>query len=242
MLKMRLLTITLIISCFFGLNAGAASLTYNANIGLSGGDFFTPSDVGMFYKVNDTQLGNLSQFDPTLGTLNTATLTITGFSEFSVELEANVIDSDLDNSMDFEGGYTISANVPSTIQSAFASFTYDLHCSGTGEYPVNTGEYYPATVSILTAYVDDGGTIDNELASFIGNGDLEDITVGLFLWINSFTVVNLDDALVLMGDDFGYSNGSVSIEYDYTPVPIPGAIWLLGSGLLGLIGIRRRKQ
>ncbi|MCP3871891.1 MAG: PEP-CTERM sorting domain-containing protein [Desulfobacteraceae bacterium] len=25
------------------------------------------------------------------------------------------------------------------------------------------------------------------------------------------------------------------------PVPVPGAIWLLGSGLLGLLGIRRRK-
>ncbi|RLB71614.1 MAG: hypothetical protein DRH03_05645, partial [Deltaproteobacteria bacterium] len=25
-------------------------------------------------------------------------------------------------------------------------------------------------------------------------------------------------------------------------VPIPGAIWLLGSGLFGLIGIRRRRQ
>jgi hypothetical protein len=27
---------------------------------------------------------------------------------------------------------------------------------------------------------------------------------------------------------------------DYSAVPIPGAVWLLGSGLLGLIGIRRR--
>ena len=25
-------------------------------------------------------------------------------------------------------------------------------------------------------------------------------------------------------------------------VPIPGAIWMLGSGLLGLIGIQRKKQ
>ncbi len=27
-----------------------------------------------------------------------------------------------------------------------------------------------------------------------------------------------------------------------TPVPIPGAVWLLGSGLLGMIGIRRKKK
>ena len=29
---------------------------------------------------------------------------------------------------------------------------------------------------------------------------------------------------------------------DYSAVPIPGAVWLLGSGLLGLIGIRRRSR
>lgn len=28
--------------------------------------------------------------------------------------------------------------------------------------------------------------------------------------------------------------------YDRSPVPIPGAVWLLGSGLIGLAGIRRR--
>jgi hypothetical protein len=29
---------------------------------------------------------------------------------------------------------------------------------------------------------------------------------------------------------------------DHTTVPIPGAMWLLGSGLVGLVGIRRRFQ
>jgi predicted extracellular nuclease len=30
-------------------------------------------------------------------------------------------------------------------------------------------------------------------------------------------------------------------DYNSTPTPIPAAAWLLGSGLLGLVGIRRRK-
>jgi hypothetical protein len=32
-----------------------------------------------------------------------------------------------------------------------------------------------------------------------------------------------------------------SVGPDLAPVPVPGAVWLLGSGLLGLAGIRRRK-
>ena len=33
----------------------------------------------------------------------------------------------------------------------------------------------------------------------------------------------------------------VGNAYQLSPVPIPGAVWLLGSGLIGLIGIRRKK-
>jgi hypothetical protein len=35
--------------------------------------------------------------------------------------------------------------------------------------------------------------------------------------------------------------GIDTIEYG-SPVPIPEALWLLGSGLLGLIGLRRRRR
>jgi len=45
----------------------------------------------------------------------------------------------------------------------------------------------------------------------------------------------------------GMEDLKVNSDYDYNdmvvkvaPVPIPGAIWLLGSGLIGLVGIRRR--
>ena len=35
-------------------------------------------------------------------------------------------------------------------------------------------------------------------------------------------------------------DGTLKIHYDYTAVPIPAALWLLGSGLVGLVGLRRR--
>lgn len=36
------------------------------------------------------------------------------------------------------------------------------------------------------------------------------------------------------------SLASGNMNVDYTPVPVPAAIWVLGSGLMGLLGFRRR--
>ena len=32
------------------------------------------------------------------------------------------------------------------------------------------------------------------------------------------------------------------LEIEYAPIPIPGAVWLFGSGLIGLVAIRKRKN
>jgi|LGVE01.1.fsa_nt_gb hypothetical protein len=33
---------------------------------------------------------------------------------------------------------------------------------------------------------------------------------------------------------------SIDMAFEITTVPIPGAVWLLGSGLIGLVAVRRR--
>ena len=40
--------------------------------------------------------------------------------------------------------------------------------------------------------------------------------------------------------DFGIVTGTW-VDFSMSPVPVPAAAWLLGSGLLGLVGIARRK-
>lgn len=36
--------------------------------------------------------------------------------------------------------------------------------------------------------------------------------------------------------------GSVTVDYTYETVPLPAAVWFFGSGLLGLIAVKRRKR
>ena len=40
----------------------------------------------------------------------------------------------------------------------------------------------------------------------------------------------------------GTFTGLSEVQFNGSPVPIPGAVWLLGSGLIAMVGIRRRKK
>lgn len=42
-------------------------------------------------------------------------------------------------------------------------------------------------------------------------------------------------------DGFGWFNNTGAFDVDVTAVPVPAAIWLFGSGLIGLAGIRKSK-
>lgn len=46
--------------------------------------------------------------------------------------------------------------------------------------------------------------------------------------------------MTFINDDLYVLNYSTQELYKYAPVPIPGAVWLLSSGLIGLIAIRRK--
>jgi hypothetical protein len=77
-----------------------------------------------------------------------------------------------------------------------------------------------------------GGDVNVNLFDLVGaqkNGTLNYFAFSSDSLISSVT---FHDA----GND-GYAVDNIS-----TATPIPGAVWLLGSGLLGLIGLRRRTR
>jgi hypothetical protein len=84
---------------------------------------------------------------------------------------------------------------------------------------------YPVIQSLLT---DSSPTILNGNATYTG-----DATWG---WQWDFNIAGYDSVQI---------SKDVRLEIDSTPippVPVPAAVWLFGSGLLGLVGIARRKK
>lgn len=56
-----------------------------------------------------------------------------------------------------------------------------------------------------------------------------------FIDVPGLTTIGYDNTYHQVADITGHEGGDVSA------VPIPGAVWLLGSGLIGFVGIGRRK-
>ncbi|QJB55338.1 hypothetical protein [Pseudodesulfovibrio sp. zrk46] len=91
------------------------------------------------------------------------------------------------------------------------------------------------------------GTISFDQAVFI---KAIDFVQGLPSSVSIWTSIDSDPLTFASLTDYaGPALGIVQIQFDgfyamasleASPTPIPGAVWLLGSGLLGLVGLRRK--
>ncbi len=70
-----------------------------------------------------------------------------------------------------------------------------------------------------------------------------------YVWIEKspFGLMSIADTTLSYSDNFSAAGAYVGLPIswlmvrDVSPVPVPAAMWLFGSGLLGLIGVARRK-
>ena len=96
-----------------------------------------------------------------------------------------------------------------------------------------------------------GVNTNSEYSILIGAGNTKIFDVGTLFTAQPSTLT-----VTLLASDFVYGDTSVALrnrtpleitrsaEFLLTtsPVPVPAAVWLFGSGLLGLIGVARRKN
>ena len=77
-----------------------------------------------------------------------------------------------------------------------------------------------------------------EFFKYTGDYDPEDHEALLLFPENDFPFVS--ELRSELGIYLGAQNAGVNLNA-LAPVPVPGAVWLLGSSLLGLVGIARRR-
>lgn len=102
------------------------------------------------------------------------------------------------------------------------------------------------------SFGDDGfGTVNLNVVSYLPWGDpffdtqADDFTLATVSFEVTGDPSALDGVLlsyVDLSDDFGDPIPFAVNGTDINAVPVPGALWLLGSGLVGVVGLRRRNR
>lgn len=223
-------------------------------------------DILSATRVTAQNTFQISQFDPSLGTLERV------FFSFSPEVKITLsaatepgervgppnplIGNETESTIIAQGTYssslTVDAGLPGLASQIFNDIVFHAGCTTPlvyiGQFP-DFGNYDSCTGidynndNRVKAYLDSNDPAD--LSAFIGTGTFD---------IIQDMTITLDD---LSGDPgYGYfdiDNALSTSEqglffYDYVPfiteplVPVPAAVWLFGSGLIGLIAMARRKK
>jgi hypothetical protein len=196
---------------------------------------------GMPFSASRTTSVVFDLFDPTLGTLTDVRLFINSSASNTVEGDIYFPTTVYDGLQPLINSQ-ITVNVSSTtigngfkvVPGAFKSCT--LTSGGCTWFPTTRTDYVDGD------FFGEFGLNPN-LAAFIGPG-----TFGVDLSISSFITdcgPSGTTTIIPTTNCFSHSenwSGNFSFVYEYNPVPVPAAGWLFGSGLIGLIGVARRKK
>jgi hypothetical protein len=107
------------------------------------------------------------------------------------------------------------------------------------DYKGSSGFSYIYNSGSISASNSSSDSSANNLANFIGNGTKNlPLTGGAYVSYSYSGSPASTSTLALVSG----VNAKLDVTYDYTPTPIPPAFLLMGSGIVGLFGMRKRLQ
>ncbi len=150
------------------------------------------------------------------------------------------------------------------LRTTFQEFTAPFACMGEGEFECTSDEEITATGTYDASTITDTNYLtqtllerlisNNMLDLFVGAGDIETGVLrpslsaffgpGLFGGLEIFASDNItiDSNNGFIDGEFTLGPTTVTVEYEFTPtvVPVPAAVWLFGSALVGFGALSRR--
>ena len=209
-----------------GVAASAATITHTQTLGDQTTNFA------------DRSVGSIAQFDASLGTLNSATITLLGTVSGSVSYESlDAAPSSVTTSISAEVSLSTSAldslivvlPTQTEIRSATA-FDGAIDFAGTSGGSIANLNANLSGSTVLTGA---------SLAEFIGNGFVD-------FTLNGTGVSSASGSGNLATIFQTAAGGTVTVTYDYSdapaPVPLPAGGLLLLSGLAGMSVMKRKKK
>ena len=221
------------------ITAHAATITYTT--GWNTSDGVSSGGNGPLFTDNLSATTNrsISQFDPAMGILQGITIDIYGV-RLTSSASANFLDdtvlSDVAGRQELRN-MSINVTMPNYLYGRPRA-NRAATCSGSGG--VFSGASCSTNLGSSTAALTGDNATLGPLSAYIGTGNVS-------ISINQLGQLFTDET----DGDNGYVNsrsgtvstsGSIDVTYSYSVVPVPAALWLFGSGLLGLIGVARRKK
>ena len=197
---------------------------------------FSQSLADQTTNYTDRAVGGISQFDSSLGTLNSATVTLGGSVSGSISYES--LDAAASTvSLTLSGEVGLSTSALGSLVVVLPTQTTDESVAshdGAIDFAGDSGDSITDLIATLSdSVVLTGG----DLAEFIGTGFVDFLLSGTGL-SNASGPGNLATIFQTA------AGGRVSVTYDYTEtppaVPLPAGGVLLLSGLVGFTAMKRR--